>query len=312
MRGLPQIIPFAVMLIFLLAVPRPRPGTVHDSTSQAGRRSECSSMSMTTSHVPLWRRLLPVACARRSRSSRHRSSSAACGRASSPRAWRSRSSFLSYTIVTRRGRHDLALPDHVRGRRRRARPPTSRRTTGWPCCVAIPLAALIVVPVGLVAALPSLRVGDLYLALATLAFAGAHREHLLRAPVGEQLRPGCRRCRGRRASATTCPSTTCWSAFFVIVALLVRNVKRVDDRTRARRDAFERTRGGHARHQHRAFEARRVRAQRVRRRPRRRAVRDLQRDGRRRSSSRCSSASCGSRSSSRGACARSPARCSPA
>jgi branched-chain amino acid transport system permease protein len=42
---------------------------------------------------------------------------------------------------------------------------------GWPVLVAIPVAALIVALVGLVVALPSLRLGDLYLALATLAFA---------------------------------------------------------------------------------------------------------------------------------------------
>ncbi|MER3452751.1 MAG: ABC transporter permease [Acidimicrobiia bacterium] len=42
---------------------------------------------------------------------------------------------------------------------------------GWPVLPAILVAALIVVPVGLLAALPSLRLGDLYLALATLAFA---------------------------------------------------------------------------------------------------------------------------------------------
>ena len=42
---------------------------------------------------------------------------------------------------------------------------------GWPVLPSIVLAALVVVPVGLLAALPSLRLGDLYLALATLAFA---------------------------------------------------------------------------------------------------------------------------------------------
>jgi branched-chain amino acid transport system permease protein len=42
---------------------------------------------------------------------------------------------------------------------------------GWPVLPSIVVAALVVVPVGLLAALPSLRLGDLYLALATLAFA---------------------------------------------------------------------------------------------------------------------------------------------
>jgi branched-chain amino acid transport system permease protein len=42
---------------------------------------------------------------------------------------------------------------------------------GWPLLIAIPVAALIVAAVGLIVALPSLRLGDLYLALATLAFA---------------------------------------------------------------------------------------------------------------------------------------------
>jgi branched-chain amino acid transport system permease protein len=42
---------------------------------------------------------------------------------------------------------------------------------GVPVLVAVLLGALIVVPFGLLVALPSLRLGDLYLALATLAFA---------------------------------------------------------------------------------------------------------------------------------------------
>jgi branched-chain amino acid transport system permease protein len=41
----------------------------------------------------------------------------------------------------------------------------------WPVLIAIPVAALIVAVIGLIVALPSLRLGDLYLALATLAFA---------------------------------------------------------------------------------------------------------------------------------------------
>src|SRR6185437_15371164 len=42
---------------------------------------------------------------------------------------------------------------------------------GMPVIYAIVLSALIVVPIGMLAALPSLRLGDLYLALATLTFA---------------------------------------------------------------------------------------------------------------------------------------------
>ena len=41
---------------------------------------------------------------------------------------------------------------------------------GWPVWLAILAGALIAVPFGLLVALPSLRLGDLYLALATLAF----------------------------------------------------------------------------------------------------------------------------------------------
>ena len=42
---------------------------------------------------------------------------------------------------------------------------------GWPVWLAILVGALIAVPFGLLVALPSLRIGDLYLALLTLGFA---------------------------------------------------------------------------------------------------------------------------------------------
>ena len=46
---------------------------------------------------------------------------------------------------------------------------------GWPVWLAILVGALIAVPFGLLVALPSLRIGDLYLALLTLGFALADR-----------------------------------------------------------------------------------------------------------------------------------------
>ena len=105
--------------------------------------------------------------------------------------------------------------------------------------VAIPLAALIVVPVGLLAALPSLRVGDLYLALATLAFAVLIENTYFELPSVNNFDQGVD-VPGPRASVTTC---VLLPARRVLPGGRAARAQRqaLDDRTGARRDAFERT-----------------------------------------------------------------------
>jgi branched-chain amino acid transport system permease protein len=78
--------------------------------------------------------------------------------------------FLSYTVVTGEGGMISLCQVTFAGI---AGAVTARLATGAGMATlpAILLAALIVVPFGLLVALPSLRLGDLYLALATLAFA---------------------------------------------------------------------------------------------------------------------------------------------
>jgi branched-chain amino acid transport system permease protein len=78
--------------------------------------------------------------------------------------------FLSYTVVTGQGGMISLCQVTFAGIGGAV---TAQLATnhGWPVLLAVLVAALVVVPVGLLAALPSLRLGDLYLALATLAFA---------------------------------------------------------------------------------------------------------------------------------------------
>ncbi len=71
----------------------------------------------------------------------------------------------------RRGRHDLAVPDHARRHRRVRAPPASRPRRAGRCGWPILAGAVFAVPFGLLVALPSLRIGDLYLALLTIGFA---------------------------------------------------------------------------------------------------------------------------------------------
>jgi len=70
----------------------------------------------------------------------------------------------------RRRRHDLAVPDHA-GRHRRVRGRAARRRSRLARLVAILAGAVFAVPFGLLVAMPSLRIGDLYLALLTIGFA---------------------------------------------------------------------------------------------------------------------------------------------
>jgi branched-chain amino acid transport system permease protein len=94
-----------------------------------------------------------------------------------------------------------------------------------PVLLAILLGALIVVPIGMIAALPSLRLGSLYLALATLAFAQLVQNTYFQTPrisnFGQGVavpRPGG--LAGDRAFYYLLV------VLFVLVALLVRNLER--------------------------------------------------------------------------------------
>jgi branched-chain amino acid transport system permease protein len=91
--------------------------------------------------------------------------------------------------------------------------------------VAIPLAALIVVPIGLVAAIPSLRVGDLYLALATLAFAVLIESTYFELPSVNNFDQGVPVPRPQ-GFGDDLPFYYLLVGCFVVVALLVRNIKR--------------------------------------------------------------------------------------
>jgi branched-chain amino acid transport system permease protein len=96
---------------------------------------------------------------------------------------------------------------------------------GMAVLLAIPLAALIVVPIGLVVAIPSLRLGGLYLALATLAFTQLVQNTYFQVPRINNYGQGVKV--PRPAGLGTDRSfyyllVVC----FVVVALVVRNVKR--------------------------------------------------------------------------------------
>ena len=68
-----------------------------------------------------------------------------------------------------RGRHDLALPDHLR--RGRCLTASQLATNhGWPILAAIVVGGLVALPMGLIIGFLTIRLGDLYVALVTLTF----------------------------------------------------------------------------------------------------------------------------------------------
>ena len=96
---------------------------------------------------------------------------------------------------------------------------------GMAVLVAIPLAALIVVPIGLLAALPSLRLGDLYLALATLAFALLVQNTYFQLDSVNNFDNGVKVPRPQGFGDDT-SFFYLLAGLFVVVALLVRTIKR--------------------------------------------------------------------------------------
>lgn len=96
---------------------------------------------------------------------------------------------------------------------------------GMAVLVAIPLAALIVVPIGLLAALPSLRLGDLYLALATLAFALLVQNTYFQLDSVNNFDSGVRVPRPQGFGDDT-SFFYLLAGLFLAIALLVRTIKR--------------------------------------------------------------------------------------
>ena len=221
------------MLVFLARLPGARPGQVEVETSP-GRGSGARRRRRTPT-CRWWRRLLPVAVSRRVVAAPLLLGGLWEGIVAKGVALAIL--FLSYTIVTGEGgmmslcQITLAGLAAALGRR-------ARHEHGLAVGVAIPWAALAV-PIGLVAALqpparrPLPRARD-------ARVRAAHRELVLRAAVGQQLRPGRRPCPRPRASATTCPSTTCSSVVFCVVAVLVPT-------SSARRPVWSSTRRARAR-----------------------------------------------------------------
>jgi branched-chain amino acid transport system permease protein len=224
MRGLPQIIPFAVMLIFLLAysgLGRERFAT--DTRRAAEDTLVDVDVDVHERRTPLWRRLLPVAVL---------IVAVVVAPVFLSGLWEAivakglalAIAFLSYTIVTGEGGMISLCQISFAGI---AAAITADLATnhGMDVLVAIPLAALIVVPIGLVAAIPSLRVGDLYLALATLAFAVLIESTYFELPSVNNFDQGVPVPRPQ-GFGDDLPFYYLLVGCFVVVALLVRNVKR--------------------------------------------------------------------------------------
>ena len=130
-RGLPQIIPFAVMLIFLLAYSGLRSERFTTDTRRAVDTVLVDVDVATTSCTTL----APAATGRDPADRRDRGAvlpQRVVGghRRQGPRV---RDRLPLVHDRHRRRRHDLALPDHLRGCRALRSPPTSRRTTAWRC-----------------------------------------------------------------------------------------------------------------------------------------------------------------------------------
>ena len=219
-RGLPQIIPFAVMLVFLLAYR----GLGQEQAGSDGRQEPAEVVEVAfDGSRGWWRRLLPVAVL-------------AAGVVAAPLLlsglWEGIVAkglafaiiFLSYTLVSGSGGM-LSLCQISFAGIAAALTADLATNHGVAIVVAIPLAALVVVPIGLVAALPSLRVGDLYLALATLAFAVLIESTYFELPSVNNFDQGVDVPRPQ-GFGDDLSFYYLLVVCFLVVALLVRNIKR--------------------------------------------------------------------------------------
>ena len=129
---------------------------------------------------------------------------------------------------------------------------------GWPVWLAILVGALVAVPFGLLVALPSLRIGDLYLALLTLGFALLVEQFVWIRAEYENFGAGVPDRRGRSGSGSPtesrCTRSSRWCSRSS--ALADREPETRDVGSRVRGHPVERAGVDHERHQHRAGEAR--------------------------------------------------------
>jgi branched-chain amino acid transport system permease protein len=136
--------------------------------------------------------------------------------------------FLSYVIVTGEGGM-ISLCQVTFAGIAGALTADLAQNHGMPTLLAVLLAAVIVVPFGLLAALPSLRLGGLYLALATLAFAELVVNTYFQLPSVNNDGSGVKVPRPRLGDLSFGGDTAFYYllvAIFVLVAMAVVNLKR--------------------------------------------------------------------------------------
>lgn len=136
--------------------------------------------------------------------------------------------FLSYTVVTGEGGM-ISLCQVTLAGIGGAVVADLATNAGWPVLPAVLVAALVCVPIGLLAALPSLRLGDLYLALATLALAVLVQNTFFQAPSVNNYDSGVVVPRPMIGSVGFGDDRAFFyllAGLFVLVAILVVNLKR--------------------------------------------------------------------------------------
>ena len=217
--GVRPSIPFIVMLVFLLGYS----GLRTEQFAIDTRALAPPRLAVSRTDLPLWRRLIPIA---------------AClaGVIIAPEflngVWLEvvatglafSISFLSYVVVTGEGGMISLCQITFAGI---AAAITAQWATNHnvPVLLAILIGAAIAVPVGMIAALPSLRVGDLYLALATLAFTQLVQNTYFQTPRIYNFGQGVPVPRPS-GLGTDKSFYYLLVVCFVVVALLVRNLKR--------------------------------------------------------------------------------------
>ena len=98
---------------------------------------------------------------------------------------------------------------------------------GWPVWLAILVGALIAVPFGLLVAIPSLRIGDLYLALLTLGFALVIEQVVWQRPEYDNFGAGLKIARPFGLQITDrLEMYVIVAVVFAVVGLLIINMKR--------------------------------------------------------------------------------------
>ena len=222
------------MLVFLIGYSfssqGPPLGVVRDRPAQRRRGARRRAADPTAARLEArdrtaghGRRARRAAPAVRTTSGSSTSSGSACSR----RASRSPIIYLSYTLVTGEGGLISLCQITLAGIGAFAAARLAAEA-GWPVWLAILVGALFAVPFGLLVALPSLRIGDLYLALLTLGFALADRAVRVETPGVRQLR--CRPARSPTRSGFRSPTgwrcTSIVAVVFAVVGLLIVNLKR--------------------------------------------------------------------------------------